>query len=901
MASAAPWAVSTQTQVMVDTIVPGGFGNDHKRQDSDKPPESTLNSSEDGEIVYELARGFIQHSIKNANGEHVNPFDGPDDSMLDPQSEKFNYKTWIKNLVGIQSRDPDRYPARVAGISYKNLGAHGFGEATDYQKTFGNYPLEGIELINRMVGRRRQRKIQILKNFDGLIQSREMLVVLGRPGSGCSTLLKTISGETDGFFVDAKSQINYQGIPMETMHKDFRGECIYQAEVDVHFPQLTVGQTLEFAARARAPQNRIPGVTRDAYAKHMRDVIMAVFGLTHTLNTKVGNDFIRGVSGGERKRVSIAEAALGGSPLQCWDNSTRGLDSATALEFVKTLRLSTEMTGRSALRRTTDLFRKYPARQTTADFLTSLTSPAERAIRPGFEGKTPYTPDEFVSAWQNSDDRAQLLKEIDAFEREYPVGGDHLEKFKESRRAAQAGSQRVKSPYTLSVPMQIMLCVDRGFQRLRGDMSLFLSGILGQAGMALVIGSVFYNLENNTGALFSRGALLFMAILMAAFQSALEILTLYAQRPIVEKQSKYAFYHPFAEAVGKYLNNLYSIQLLTYVIASMACELPNKIGTTILFDLGLYFMTNLRRTPENFFVFFLFTFMCTLTMSMYFRSIAAFSRTLSQAMAPAAIFVLALVIYTGFAIPIRDMHPWFRWINYIDPVAYAFGALMINEFHDRQIPCTAYVPSQQVPGYENVAPDQRVCSTTGSAAGADFLDGDTYINVTYKYHHSHLWRNFGVIIAFMIFGCAIYLTATEYISAKKSKGEVLLFRRGRVPDLDPQPDEESNVEDRVNTETVLARQKTLPDAPASIQKQTAIFHWDEVNYDIKIKGEPRRLLDGIDGWVCPGTLTALMGVSGAGKTTLLDVLASRVTMGVVSGQMLVDGRERDSGFQRKTG
>ena len=113
---------------------------------------------------------------------------------------------------------------------------------------------------------------------------------------------------------------------METMHGDFRGECIYQAEFDVHFPQLTVGQTLEFAARARgrfgstlrdipvadglhsAPRNRIPGVSRDLYAEHMRDVIMAVFGLNHTLNTKVGNDFIRGVSGGERKRVSIAEA-----------------------------------------------------------------------------------------------------------------------------------------------------------------------------------------------------------------------------------------------------------------------------------------------------------------------------------------------------------------------------------------------------------------------------------------------------------------------------------------------------------------------------------------------------------------------------------------------------------------
>jgi len=115
-------------------------------------------------------------------------------------------------------------------------------------------------------------------------------------------------------------------------------------------------------------------------------------------------------------------------------------------------------------------------------------------------------------------------------------------------------------------------------------------------------------------------------------------------------------------------------------------------------------------------------------------------------------------------------------------------------------------------------------------------------------------------------------------------------------------DEESNVDDdRVNAEKILSRQKTIPDAPASIQKQTAVFHWDGVNYDIKIKGEPRRLLDDVDGWVQPGTLTALMGVSGAGKTTLLDVLASRTTMGVITGEMLVDGRERDTGFQRKTG
>ena len=99
----------------------------------------------------------------------------------------------------------------------------------------------------------------------------------------------------------------------------------------------------------RAPRDfTFPGVTRGTYALHMRDVIMATFGLSHTINTNVGSDLVKGVSGGERKRVSIAEAALSGSPLQCWDNSTRGLDSANALEFCKAIKLSTEFTGTTA-------------------------------------------------------------------------------------------------------------------------------------------------------------------------------------------------------------------------------------------------------------------------------------------------------------------------------------------------------------------------------------------------------------------------------------------------------------------------------------------------------------------------------------------------------------------------
>lgn len=282
--------------------------------------------------------------------DFTNPFLGlPSSSPLDPSSSNFSARTWLSNLVGFLSKHPDKPPSRRTGVTFRNLSVYGYGSPTDYQKNVANVLLGAGSLFRWLAGSKKQ-KIQILRDFDGIVEPGELLLVLGRPGSGCSSLLKTISGDTYGFFIGEESEINYQGISVAQMHSQFRGEAIYMAENDVHFPQLTVGDTLLFAAKARAPRdNTIPGVSRELYARHMRDVIMATFGLTHTINTNVGSALVPGVSGGERKRVSIAEAALSGSPLQCWDNSTRGLDSANALEFCKTLRLSADMVGTSAL------------------------------------------------------------------------------------------------------------------------------------------------------------------------------------------------------------------------------------------------------------------------------------------------------------------------------------------------------------------------------------------------------------------------------------------------------------------------------------------------------------------------------------------------------------------------
>jgi ATP-binding cassette subfamily G (WHITE) protein 2 (PDR) len=331
----------------------------------------------------------------------------------------------------------------------------------------------------------------------------------------------------------------------------------------------------------------------------------------------------------------------------------------------------------------------------------------------------------------------------------------------------------------------------------------------------------------------------------------------------------------------------------------MLVDIPYKIGNAIFFNVVLYFLTNLRREPGAFFFFLLISFFTTLVMSMFFRFIGSVSRSLAQAMAPAAIFILAIIVFTGFVIPTRYMLGWCRWINYIDPVAYSFESLMINEFHNRQFHCSTFIPFGS--GYEGIGGVNRVCSAVGSVVGQSSVNGDAYINSAYQYYHAHKWRNLGIIIAFVIGFCVFYIVAAETVHEKRSKGEVLVFRRGHIPAsiLASTADDEEAASERRGS--VLKQVATQEEVSAMIQRQTSIFSWRNVCYDIKIKGEPRRILDHVYGWVKPGTLTALMGVSGAGKTTLLDALATRTTMGVISGEMLVDGLQRDQSFQRKTG
>lgn len=152
----------------------------------------------------------------------------------------------------------------------------------------------------------------LLQGFSGLAKPGEMVLVLGRPGSGCSTFLKSISGRR-GEYLDVKGDVRYSGVEATEWLKMYKGEAAYNPEADTHYATLTVGQTVRFALSTKTPGKRLPEQSKDSFVNTVEDLLLRMLNIQHTRDTLVGDEFVRGISGGERKRVSIAEMMATGA------------------------------------------------------------------------------------------------------------------------------------------------------------------------------------------------------------------------------------------------------------------------------------------------------------------------------------------------------------------------------------------------------------------------------------------------------------------------------------------------------------------------------------------------------------------------------------------------------------
>ncbi|KFA80751.1 hypothetical protein S40288_05551 [Stachybotrys chartarum IBT 40288] len=807
---------------------------------------------------------------------------------------------------------------REAGIREKHIGAYwdgltvkGLGGMKNYVQTFPdaivNFFNVWSPVINMLGLGPKWAEATLLDNFRGVCKPGEMVLVLGKPGSGCTTFLKTITNQRYGY-TSVTGDVYYGPWTAEEFNQ-YRGEAVYNAEDDIHHPTLTVEQTLAFAIDAKMPAKRPGNMSRAEFKDHVITLLLKMFNIEHTRKTVVGDSFVRGVSGGERKRVSIAEMMITKACILSWDNSTRGLDASTALDFVKSLRVQTNLYKTTtfvslyqASENIYNLFDKVmvidegrqvfygPAkearayfeglgfaprpRQTTPDYLTGCTDEFERQYAPGRSEKdAPHSPDSLLEAFRQSSYQKLLDTEMAEYKAALDEEKHRHEDFQVAVKESKRGASK-KSVYQVGFHLQVWALMKRQFiLKLQDRFNLTLSWFRSIV-IAIVLGTLYLDLDQTSASAFSKGGLLFIALLFNAFQAFSELGGTMLGRPIVNKHKAYAFHRPSALWIGQIIVDQ----------AFAASEI-------MVFSIIVYFMSGLVREAGAFFTFYLMILSGNIAMTLFFRIIGCLSPDFDYAI-KFAVFVITLFITTsGYLIQYQSEQVWIRWIYWVNVLGLAFSSMMENEFSRIDMTCTAESLIPSGPGYDDI--NHQVCTLPGSSPGTTFISGSDYIAQGFSYNQGDLWRNWGIVMALIVFFLILNVVLGEIVKFGMGGNSFKVYAK---------PNKELDALNEKLTEKKEAKRRDKTDEEGSDLKinSESILTWENLNYEVPVPGGTRCLLNNVFGYVRPGELTALMGASGAGKTTLLDVLASRKNIGVISGDVLVDAAKPGKQFQRST-
>ncbi|KAG8718374.1 hypothetical protein FRC09_012757 [Ceratobasidium sp. 395] len=828
------------------------------------------------------------------------------------KQKTFDLLEYLRSTSGKQ--DEAGFAHKHVGVTFQNLRVTGAGGVKIYVRTFPDAVKEFFLLPwymgSALIGKQLAAPKTILHSFDGAVRPGEMVLVLGRPGAGCSSFLKTIANQR-GSFISVEGDVQYAGISAQEFGKRFAD--------DIHYPILTVAQTLQFALSLKSPGRLLPEQTRAELNDEILNMLLSMLNITHTRDTVVGNEFLRGVSGGERKRVSIAEMMSTRACVLSWDNSTRGLDASTALDYAKSLRIMTDIfklttfvslyqagegiydqfdkvllidegrevyfgPAKDARQYMLSLgFRNLP-RQTTADYLTGCTDPNERAFAEGrTEADVPSTPDALAAAFRNSSHWNNMVAEREAMQTEWQKEASDPSGAQAQFRQATVEEKRKhvshKDPHVVSYFSMVKTLVWRQWLMQIQDTFTIFTSFATAIIIAIVSGSVYLNLPLTAAGAFTRGGVIFLALLFNALNAFSELPAMMMGRPILYKQLSYRFYRGSALSVA---------QTIT--------DIPLTSIRILLFSIIIYFMCGLERSAGGFFTFYLFTYLTFLVMTAFFRLIGIVCKGYDTAARLAAVIITLMVLYAGYMIPVYSMKRWLFWIWYMNPLNYGFASMMENEFYRISMACVGpYIIPHNVPGItkypETLGPNQA-CTLLGASPGEPQVSGNAYMAAGFEYQKNQIWRNFGILVLYWVAFIALQIIAMEKFQHGANARAITIFAK-------------ESAETKKRNQHLLERKAAFRKGEAeqdlsALTKSTKAFTWENLDYTVPVPGGQRQLLNKVFGYVKPGTLTALMGASGAGKTTLLDVLAGRKTIGVVDGDVLIGGERTGVAFQRGT-
>ncbi|XVF41711.1 hypothetical protein PTKIN_Ptkin01aG0301900 [Pterospermum kingtungense] len=743
-------------------------------------------------------------------------------------------------------------------------------------------------------------KISIINHASGIIKPGRMTLLLGPPGCGKTTLLKALSGNLDQS-LKVTGEVSYNGYGLDKFVP--QKTSAYISQTDLHIAEMTVRETFDFSARCQGVGSReeimmevsrrekeagiVPDPDTDTYMKSISvkglketlqtDYILKILGLDICADTFVGDAMRRGISGGQKKRLTTGEMIVGPTKALFMDEITNGLDSSTAFQIVTCLQQLAHITDAtllvSLLQPAPETFNLFDDIVLMAEGKIVYHGPHDKILE-FFEDCGFLCPErkgvaDFIQEVISKKDQAQYWHStevpysyftVDMFARKFKESslGKKLDKdlsmpYDESENHKNALSF---SKYSLSKWELFRACMSKEFLLMKRNSFVYVFKTSQLIMLALITMTVFLRTRMHVDVLhgnYYMGAL-FYSLVILLVDGIPELSMTVSRLEVFYKQKELHFYPAWA-----------------YAIPASILKIPLSLLESLVWTCLTYYVIGYSPEASRFFRHLLLLFAVHLASISMFRFLASFFQTAVASMTAGSFAILFVFLFGGFIITHPTMPVWLKWGFWVSPLTYGEIGLSVNEF---------------------LAPRWQKISSNTTTAGREILESRGL-----NYDGNYFWISLGALFGFTIVFNIGFTLALSFLKSPGSSRAIISHEKlsqiqGREDSSNGKLEVEATSRSSpANVKESSKGEMILPFQPLTVAFQDLQYYVD-TPLEMRERGFAQKklqLLSDITGVFRPGVLTALMGVSGAGKTTLLDVLAGRKTTGYIEGDIKIGG------------
>ena len=501
----------------------------------------------------------------------------------------------------------------------------------------------------------------LLTNMNGSVHSGDLLAVMGGSGAGKSTLLSILTGRVGEGTIGG--QITLGGMPRNP--DTWPREYSFVEQDDLLHGELTVSETLMFAAEFRMPSSSF------AVKKQRVDEVIMDLGLNGCKDTVIGDHGLRGISGGERKRVSIGIELLSFPKLLILDEPTSGLDSFTAFNVLKVVK------GMAVKRKIAVIMTLHQPRTDILELLDNILllaagktlffGPTAKALNHfstmGFKIPPSTNPSDFFLDIVSLDQRSPELLEaskarIQLFHKAWNSNGGSLFGNPEVVKFGPAPKISCNSLH------ELMVLLKRNWLITIRDRISFIAAVGSALVVSLMMGVLFFRSGLDSGGVQNRVGVLFFAAINETFSNVIPILAKFDfEKKIAKRERAAASYKSWTSFLSKWLVNI-----------------PTVIISTLAFSVPLYYMVGLKSGFDHYLFYLLIVLIHAVVSSGLGALIAAGVPNLNTGQIIAPMIITIFLLYGGPLVSLNSMPKWLYYFRYLSIICNTTGALMQNEF-----------------------------------------------------------------------------------------------------------------------------------------------------------------------------------------------------------------------------